>query len=289
MEQTSSSSIDARDLQEMALPVLVFGGPYGNYQAVSRLKETADALGIPGSRTICTGDTVAYCAQPNETVAAIREWGTHVISGNVEIQLAAEKDDCGCNFQKGSVCDALSQHWYAYVRSRLRKEHIHWMGALPRSLEFTSKGRRFAVVHGTRSETARYVFRSTEWDVKHREIELAGADVVIGGHCGLPFIHAENGKVWANAGAIGMPANDGTPRVWALLVSAAGGELRLRTFPVDYDFQEASGRMTGEGLPKSYAETLISGLWPGCEILPPEETGRRGIPLEPADVTLFIA
>ena len=37
-------------------------------------------------------------------------------------------------------------------------------------------------------------------------------DGVIGGHCGLPFTKVVGDRLWHNPGAIGMPANDGTPR-----------------------------------------------------------------------------
>ena len=51
----------------------MFGGPYSNVRAVTALRARAAELGIQASRTICTGDVVAYCAEPEETVALIRE------------------------------------------------------------------------------------------------------------------------------------------------------------------------------------------------------------------------
>jgi hypothetical protein len=58
-------------------PLLVFGGPYSNVRAVTALRAQSALLGIDATHTICTGDVVAYCAEPEETVAAIREWGCH--------------------------------------------------------------------------------------------------------------------------------------------------------------------------------------------------------------------
>ena len=37
-------------------------------------------------------------------------------------------------------------------------------------------------------------------------------DAIIGGHSGLPFTQTLGSRLWHNPGAIGMPANDGTPR-----------------------------------------------------------------------------
>ena len=73
------------------------------------LHARAAALGVSASRVICTGDVVAYCSEPEETVAAIRQWGCHVIAGNCEQQLALGADDCVCGFAKDSTCDALSK------------------------------------------------------------------------------------------------------------------------------------------------------------------------------------
>ncbi len=37
--------------------------------------------------------------------------------------------------------------------------------------------------------------------------------------------------------------------------------------------------MRAAGLPAGYATALETGLWPGCDVLPPAELARRGQPL----------
>lgn len=76
------------DLGQLHEPILVFGGPYGNLQATLAMREKADELGIPASRVLCNGDTVAYCAQPEETVSLLQQWGPRVMQGNCEESLA---------------------------------------------------------------------------------------------------------------------------------------------------------------------------------------------------------
>ena len=95
------------------LPLLVFGGPYSNLRVLAALRQRVGELGIPASQTICTGDVVAYCAEPEETTQAIRDWGCHVIAGNCEEQLAAVAADCACGFEPGTECDTLAKGWYA--------------------------------------------------------------------------------------------------------------------------------------------------------------------------------
>ena len=70
-------------------------------------------------RSICTGDVVAYCVEPEETVAELRDWGCHVIAGNCEEQLAAGAEDCGCGFEVGTECDRLAKGWYEFANARM--------------------------------------------------------------------------------------------------------------------------------------------------------------------------
>jgi len=56
-------------------PVLIFGGCYGNLQATQALLAEAARRRIPPGRMICTGDVVAYRANPVETVALVRAAG----------------------------------------------------------------------------------------------------------------------------------------------------------------------------------------------------------------------
>ena len=106
-------------LQNFTTPLLVFGGPYSNLRALEAMRARAAVLGIAPAQTICTGDVVAYCAEPEETVAAIREWGCHVIAGNCEEQLAAGADDCGCGFDAGTACDRAAKDWFSYAKPRI--------------------------------------------------------------------------------------------------------------------------------------------------------------------------
>src|ERR1051326_1058905 len=53
-------------------PAIVFGGPYGNLEATRALLDEAARLGIPPARIVCTGDVVAYGADPAATVDLLR-------------------------------------------------------------------------------------------------------------------------------------------------------------------------------------------------------------------------
>ena len=158
------------------LPLLVFGGPYSNLRALNALHQCAGKLGIPPSQTICTGDVVAYCAEPEETTAAIRDWGCHVIAGNCEEQLAAAAADCACGFELGTECDTLAKGWYPFANARMSAESRGWMAALPKTITFSAGGLTFRVIHGGVDVINRFVFASQR-DVLAEENERADADV----------------------------------------------------------------------------------------------------------------
>jgi predicted phosphodiesterase len=269
-----------RDLGVLDGPVLVFGGPYSNLEAARAIRAEAKRLGIPRERTICTGDIVAYCADPGATAALIRDWGIPVVRGNVEEQLGAGAEDCACGFTPGSACDTLAAQWYAHAEREIAPDDRRWMAGLPRLLRFTLGGRRLAAIHGGVSRINRWVFASTPAAEKHAEIALADAEGVVAGHCGLPFVDILDGRLWCNAGTVGLPANDGTPRVWyALLTPERGGAIAIDLRPLNYDQATAAQKMRQAGLAESYARALETGLWPPVDILPPSELSAAGKPL----------
>ena len=278
--ETKRASEACLDLGPLDGPVIVFGGPLGNLQATEALLAAADVLAVPPARMICTGDAVAYCGDPAATLAILRAAGVAVVMGNVEESLAAESDDCGCGFAEGTACDALSGRWYAHCRAEIYAEARRWMAALPRAIRFTLGGRRLLAVHGAPSRINRYVFPSTPEAEIVAEIALAaertGAEGVVAGHSGIPFVRVLGDRLWLNAGAVGMPANDGTARNWFALLhpEARGIAVELRAF--EYDHGAAAAAMRRHGLPAGYAEALESGLWPSLDVLPPAERATTG-------------
>jgi hypothetical protein len=149
---------DALDLGAFDEPILVFGGPYGNLQATRALLAEAERRRIPPSRMLCTGDVVAYCADPQATVDLIRGAGIAVVAGNCEESLGIAAETCGCGFTPGSACDLLSAQWFAYADRALDNDAKAWMRGLPRRTTFTLAGRRLAAVHGGVEQINRYVF-----------------------------------------------------------------------------------------------------------------------------------
>lgn len=283
--EPSEPSGEHRRLVRADAAVLLFGGPYSNLEATQALLDEARRRGIPPQRVICTGDVVAYCADAAATVEVIRDAGIHVVMGNCEESLAAGRGDCGCGFAAGSACDALSTAWYRHATATINDTHRAWMAGLPRRIDLAIANRRLAVVHGGVTSINRFVFASTYDDDKRAEIAAAGADGVIGGHCGLPFTQMLGDRLWHNPGVIGMPANDATSRTWFSVITPHSDSLAIEHLPLAYDHPTTARKMRAAALPEEYAAALGSGHWPSLDVLPEAERATQG---QPIDASAFL-
>ena len=258
---------------------------YGNLEATEALLAKAESLGIPPPRILCTGDIAAYCADGQATVEHIRGAGIAVVQGNCEDSLGGDAEDCGCGFEAGTACDALSEQWYAYARQTLDNDAKSWMAGLPRCVTFTLAGRRMAAIHGGVGRANRFLFASTAEAELADELDAAGVEGIVAGHCGLPFTRRVGNRLWHNAGVIGLPANDGTPRVWYGVLRPTTDGIIVETHALEYDHDAAARKMAEWGL-RGYVETLHSGLWPSLEVLPDAERNATGQPLVAHSVCL---
>ncbi len=261
-------------------PVLLFGGCYSNFQATRALLDWAAQHGFAPKNMICTGDIIAYGADAQATLRLVRDAGIRSIAGNCEVSLAAEAADCGCGFAPDSPCDALAAAWYAHAAGEVDGDDRQFMAALPKTLVFEMGGKTFRVVHGNVERINAFVFPSASNLELSRQLDMAGTDAVIAGHCGVPFTRRIGSKIWHNPGAIGMPANDGTPRVWFSILEVRSGKIFFTPHAQTYDFAAAAAAMRAKNLPEGYAAALETGIWPSFDILPAAERPWSGIALE---------
>ena len=258
------------ELGQLDGPVMLFGGPYSNLQAMRALSRYATEQGIASQSVICTGDVVAYGANPEETIEEIRRLGAAVVAGNCERQLAGYQPDCGCGFAEGSICDRLAAGWFAHADASVGAADRDWMAQLPDAVTFTHQGQRNLVIHGGLKDISRFLWPVSPHAEFAEEVTAAKAIAgpvhrVIAGHCGIAFHRDVAGVEWLNAGVIGLPPNDGRRQtVYAIL---KGGEITLHR--LDYDADTAAQAMRAAGLTQGYDAALLSGYWPSEEVLPP--------------------
>jgi predicted phosphodiesterase len=268
------------NLGKVSGKTLLFGGVYSNLQALEALKEIAEKENIAPENCFCTGDIVGYCAQPEETVQLFKLWGAKSIVGNVEIQLKENADDCGCDFRKGSRCDNFSQLWYPFAKSKLSENSLEFLKTLPNHITFTYSDKKVIVIHGSYFQVSEFIFKSTDWAVKKPNFETTKSDVIIAGHCGLPFHHQKENKLWLTPGVIGMPANDGSPEVWYAILEDSNDLFNFTHHTLNYNYKLTSKLMQNALLPEEYARTIITGIWDNTEILPALESGLQGFGIQ---------
>lgn len=252
------------DLGELTGDVIAFGGAVSNAHAAAAL-----AARHPGAATVSTGDHVAYCGEPAETVRLVRAMGVRSIAGNCEESLGAAAADCGCGFDPGSYCDRATAAWYAHADAAIDPGARRWMALLPRLAVFRAHGRRWGVLHGGATAVNRFLWPTDPEADFAEEIAafeaLAGpVDAILAGHSGLPFLHEAGGRLWFNTGSLGLPPNDGDPRT-SYGVIAAGGPRIAR---LGYDHAGAAAAMRAAGLVQGYERTLETGWWPDQDLLP---------------------
>lgn len=256
--------------------LLLFGGVYSNLQALEALIDTATSLGISAENCICTGDLIGYCAQPEETIQLFKKWGAHSILGNVEIQLNEGAENCGCNFTESSRCDVFSSQWYPYAQEKLSNNSLAFLKTLPNNIQFQYAAKNITVVHGAFDQVSEFIFKSTPWAVKSKNFKATKSDFIIAGHCGLPFWDTNKDKTWLNPGVIGMPANDGSSKVWYAILEIKEKKIQISHHNLEYNYKLAANLMKEKQLPLAYATTLQTGIWDTMDILPPTEKLLQG-------------
>lgn len=260
--------------------LFVFGGAYGNLQATQAMLETAKLKGFKANQIIFTGDSIAYCANPDETANLIAQSGIHAIKGNCEDAIINNSEDCGCGFEEGSQCDVLAVQWYSFCKNQISHKALDWMTNLPNEIEINFNGFRLLCTHATPSSMNRFIFKSNVQSLSSELTDRDYYDGYIVGHSGIPFISKLSDKVWVNSGASGMPANDGTDRVWYAIIESEPNELHAQTFPLAYDYGPTKDAMLNAGLINGYDKCLETGLWPSLDILPQPEKSLTGVKLK---------
>ncbi len=252
------------DFGDFDRDLVLCGGPYSNLQAVEALADQA-----AGRPVFCTGDVVAYCADPGLSVDRVRALDWHVVAGNCERQIAEGGTDCGCGFDVGSTCYALAAQWFTHAAAHVSPEAKKWMAGLPDIGVFTCRGRRYGVVHGGTTAINRFIWPNSPNHVFTDEIAaltqiIGPVDGIVAGHSGIAFQREVAGVHWINAGVIGLPPHDGRPNTRYAVLKETGVVFER----LSYDHRGAAEAMTRAGLTQGYEKTLLSGIWPSEDVLP---------------------
>jgi len=254
--------------------VAVFGGVYSNHHALRALLHDARSKGAEA--LVCLGDLGAFGPHPDRSVEMIRTAGIPVVRGNYDDSLARGLEDCQCGYT-----DPRDNHFarlsYEYTYSRTSPDHRSWMATLPGSLRFRIGDARVLAFHGSPRRMNEFLWETTTpTHFLEAMADRERANLLLGTHTGLHWSRElSGGRRYVNVGALGRPANDGTPVVWYVLLEGVTGGIVHHFIPLPYEHERLAEEMNEEGLPGDFVETIRTGWWTTClEILPGKERAR---------------
>jgi predicted phosphodiesterase len=252
--------------------VAVFGGIYSNYLALEAA--IADARARGAERMLCLGDIGGFGPHPDRAIDVLRREGVVVQRGNYDHSLALGLSDCRCGYMDPRD-NYFAQISYDYTLRHTSPANREWMETLPWNLRLSIGASRVLTCHGSPRRMNEFLWESTTPDGFLRMLLDRGVvDALFCTHTGIPWTRTlGDGRVVANAGVLGRPANNGTTAVSYALVD--GDPLRVEHVPVHYDHERLAREMRSEGLPDEFVETILTGWWTTCmEILPGKERAR---------------
>lgn len=256
--------------------IAVFGGVYSNAPALRAM--LADARARDVEAVFCLGDVGGFGPHPDRVYPLLRQAGVHVLQGNYDEALVSGRPDCGCGYT-----DPRDNHFarlsYQYTAAHCSPEFRRWMGELPARRRVRVGGAELLLVHGSPRQVNEFLFASTTpASFLERLCERERCDGFLCTHTGLPWVRplpsapARRGRIVANVGVIGRPANDGDRRVRWALVSEGETVPAVEVLPLAYDHDALAAEMRRERLPAEFVETVLSGWWTTClEVLPARE------------------
>jgi diadenosine tetraphosphatase ApaH/serine/threonine PP2A family protein phosphatase len=251
-----------------------FGGVYSNDVALEAV--CTDLARLSPDAVWCLGDLGGFGPHPDRSIDRLRASGIPVLQGNYDASIGHDHDDCACGYT-----DPLDNHFaqvsFDYTRARTSPHHKAWMRDLPVMHRFEAAGRRVLLCHGSPRRANEFLWASTcSNDFLEWLCDTYAADLLLCTHTGLHWHRAlPSGRHVVNVGAIGRPANDGTPRVWYAAVEWNAQDVDVSFRALDYDHQRLALDMEHEGLPPEFIETIRTGWWTTClENMPSRERMR---------------
>ena len=267
---------DATPVEGPFRRIAVFGGVYSSAEALSAVLAAAAAHGAEA--VYCLGDLGGFGPLPERCWAPLVAGGVRCVQGNYEQSLAGGAEDCNCGYT-----DPRDNHFarlsYQYTAAHCSPEFRRWMGELPARRRVRVGGAELLLVHGSPRQVNEFLFASTTpASFLERLCERERCDGFLCTHTGLPWVRplpsakARRGRIVANVGVIGRPANDGDRRVRWALVSEGETVPAVEVLPLAYDHDALAAEMRRERLPAEFVETVLSGWWTTClEVLPARE------------------
>lgn len=241
----------------MTTRIAIFSDLHGN-SAATAATLAAIAAERPDAVS-CLGDLVGYGAQPNETIALIRDRAIPTIMGNYDDGVGFDRDDCGCAYTDDEERERgrASLLWTRAVTTPQNKAYLR---GLPPEIRFEAEGTRFRLVHGSPRRMNEYLFVDRDPRSLARIAAMADADVLVFGHTHQPWITEIGGVLMVNVGSVGKPKDGDSRAAWALFTVERGTPVAVEIRRVPHDVASmAAAIRAADGLPDHFARDIETG------------------------------
>ncbi len=236
--------------------IAAIGGVYSNHIALEAAVADARRRGVDA--IFCLGDLGAFGPHPDKVFPILVDADVKVMQGNYDNSVGNGLADCQCGYTDPRD-NTFAKISYDYTFANTSDRWKTWMKDLPESIRIGLGPYRVLMSHGSPRQMNEFLWESTTPT-----------------HTGIHWKREiPEDRHFVNVGVIGRPANDGETNVWYTILDARDG-FHVEFVPLDYDYRSLAAEMKGEGLPKEFVDTILTGWWTTClEILPAKER-RKG-------------
>jgi len=179
------------------MKLLVLTDIHGNSTALFAVLQKVRRQSI--DRIIFCGDYITDFPGFSAVLKTVREKSDYAVKGNREINclryVKGEREQIDRYLQLRSL---------RWCYNSLTKEELDFIKALPEQAEGTLCGRKILIFHGSPSSNSEVLKIDRDKEKIESYLKNAKADLLIGGHSHRPFVHSLSGKMFVNAGSIGL-------------------------------------------------------------------------------------
>lgn len=241
--------------------IAVIADIHANYQALEAVLDRIEALRV--TMTLCLGDVVGYCANPNECVDLVRDQKIQSVMGN--------HDACAVGLEEPDGFNPLAKNALFWTREHITEENSLFLMSLPREHHLLD----FHLFHGSISNLNRYILgRNDALENFHLLSKHSdGSESGFFGHThirtayslgttgveveeSLELFLSPDKRYLINPGSVGQP-RDGDPRAAFLVYDDHNRQVTF--YRVAYDIKTCQEKIINAGLPPHHAERLARG------------------------------
>jgi predicted phosphodiesterase len=221
---------------------LIVSDTHANLEALEAVRTAADY-----DRLLFLGDAVDYGPDPEAVVDILREEAKAkgaLVQGNHDEGVATPPGDFDDAWWSPVAVDTMR-----YSQSRLSREQVAFLGALPKTAEVDlGAGGRALLCHGVPSSNREYLWSHLPDNTVRGLLgkDADGFAYLFVGHTHQPFDRKVGGLRIANPGSTGQP-RDGDPRAGYAVFDTAEGALTFHR--VKYDAEKTASKIRERGMP----------------------------------------